>query len=85
MPTTINKPEERIDAENLSKEKFGSAGIKLSTKKRLKRARILMSTSFENDRYLLIERALELYYHNTTVFYGGRDRNLLELINEREV
>ena len=84
MPTTLNKPDERIKSFDLLREKFGSAGIKESTKKRLALAKHFMQSTFENDSYLLIERSLELFYHNTTVFYGGRDRNLLELINESE-
>ena len=84
MPKTQNKPNDRIHQFDLKREKFKSTGIKESTLRRLTLARRALYTSFEREAYLVLERALELYYHNTSVFYNGKDWNLLELVNHLE-
>lgn len=84
MPTTENKPEDRIHQYELKKEKFKPTGIKESTLRRLNIAREILYSSFEREAYLIIERALEMYYHNTSAIYQGRNRNLREAINEME-
>ncbi len=84
MPKTQNKPNDRIHQFDLKREKFKSTGIKESTLSRLNLARHALYTSFEREAYLVLERALELYYHNTSVFFNGKDWNLLELVNHLE-
>lgn len=83
MPKTMNAPvPERIHPYELKKEKFNNFGIKQSTISRLKIASFLLKSSYEHEHYLITERALELYYHNTTIIHKGVERNLAEVIRE---
>lgn len=75
---------DRIGFMDLRKEKFKPTAIKESTWRRLNLARRLIPF-YEGERYRIIERALEFYYRYTRVVSNGKERSLLELINEKEL
>ena len=84
MAQTHYEPNARIHPGDLRREKFGSAGIKRSTLRRLNLAREFLASTYESESYLILERSLEIYYHNTEVTYRGFRQNLLKLINDME-